>query len=247
MAPEKKDPKLNEVRAVLQGLQGLTTDGEPSGQKPATDDPRPARRASAVVGAIVLATAAGIFGTAYFFAGLNQPATTTPAPKPLGTAEAPAPAKPPVSRAMSQSDAPSTTASQPSPEAAAVRDGKAQVAPPAYPPQVVAPPERAAAPRVSAAKPALEAALDLMTKGRVRAARERLLALAGGGAPQADVAWALARSYDPNYLVAIPSADVPPDIKEATRWYRAWYAAAVRQGLVADSVSLERIIGSMSQ
>jgi hypothetical protein len=84
-----------------------------------------------------------------------------------------------------------------------------------------------------------------MAKGQVRAARERLLALTAGGSPNADVAWALARSYDPNVLVEVPAADAAPDIEEATRWYRAWYAAAVRQGLVADSVSLERIIGSM--
>jgi hypothetical protein len=79
--------------------------------------------------------------------------------------------------------------------------------------------------------------------GRVQAARKQLLSLAPENA--ADVAWALARSYDPNFLGTIPSADAAPNVEEATRWYRAWYAAAVKQGLVADSVSLERIIGSM--
>jgi hypothetical protein len=93
-------------------------------------------------------------------------------------------------------------------------------------------------------KAALEAARALMAKGKVRAAREQLLALANKGSP--DAAWDLARSYDPNVLVGLP-ADASPDVKEATRWYRAWYAAAVRDGLVADSVSLERIIGSMRQ
>lgn len=92
-------------------------------------------------------------------------------------------------------------------------------------------------------KSALEAARRLMAKGQVRAAREQLLALAWRGAP--DAAWDLARSYDPNVLSALPTADAAPDIEEATRWYRAWYTAAVRQGMVADSVSLERIIGSM--
>ena len=69
--------------------------------------------------------------------------------------------------------------------------------------------------------------------------------MAAEGSP--DVAWALARSYDPNYLGSIPATDAGPDIEQATRWYRTWYAAAVKQGLVADSVSLERIIGSMRQ
>ena len=61
----------------------------------------------------------------------------------------------------------------------------------------------------------------------------------------ADVAWALARSYDPNFLATIPGADAEADIAAATRWYRAWHAAAVKQGLVTHGVSLERIIGSM--
>jgi len=89
----------------------------------------------------------------------------------------------------------------------------------------------------------LEVALGLLQAGRVQAARQRLLGLSSGGA--ADVAWALARSYDPNFLRTIPAADAGPSVEEATRWYRTWYAAAVKQGLVADSVSLERIIGSM--
>ena len=77
----------------------------------------------------------------------------------------------------------------------------------------------------------------------MQAARKQLLGSVSEGA--ADVAWMLARSYDPNFLAAIPAADAGPDIEQATRWYRAWYAAAVAQGLVPNSVSVERIIGSM--
>jgi hypothetical protein len=84
---------------------------------------------------------------------------------------------------------------------------------------------------------------DLLTKGRVQAAREQLRGLAAEDA--ADVAWMLARSYDPNFLAAIPAADAGADLEQATRWYRAWHAAAVRQGLVPNSVSVERIIRSM--
>ena len=93
------------------------------------------------------------------------------------------------------------------------------------------------------AQTVLQTAMAQMTSGRVQAARRELLDIAADGS--ADVAWALARSYDPNFLNAIPGADAVPDIVEATRWYRRWYAIAVEQGLVADSVPLERIIRSM--
>jgi hypothetical protein len=91
--------------------------------------------------------------------------------------------------------------------------------------------------------PAVEAAQELMSTGRVQAARQRLLAMASDGSPE--VAWALARSYDPNHLKGIQGADAGPDVAEATRWYRTWYAAAVKQRMITNSVSLEKIIGSM--
>ncbi|HEY1245903.1 MAG TPA: hypothetical protein VGF29_13845 [Hyphomicrobiaceae bacterium] len=141
------------------------------------------------------------------------------------------------------SNRPRDAASNARPASAA---GAPAAAPEAGLPAAAAP----APPGISAAKgPAvrtvLEGARGLMAKGQVRAARERLLTLADQGSP--DAAWDLARSYDPNVLMALPRADAPANVKEAERWYRAWYAAAVREGLVADSVSLERIIGSMRQ
>jgi hypothetical protein len=95
----------------------------------------------------------------------------------------------------------------------------------------------------SAAGAGLQAALDLLNQGRVSAARRQLLALASENAPE--VFWALARSYDPNFLRTLASPDATPNVEEATRWYRTWHAAAVKQGLIAESVSLDRIIGSM--
>jgi hypothetical protein len=83
-----------------------------------------------------------------------------------------------------------------------------------------------------------------MASGQVRAAREVLLRVTKE--ESADVAWTLARSYDPNFLITIQAADAAPDVPEATRWYRAWYDIAVKQGLVADSVPLDRIIRSMN-
>jgi hypothetical protein len=105
----------------------------------------------------------------------------------------------------------------------------------------VAPEERPSAP--TTISPAVEAAQTLMSTGRVRAARQRLLAVASEGSPE--VAWALARSYDPNHLKGIENSDAAPDVAEATRWYRTWYAIAVKQRMITDNVSLEKIIGSM--
>jgi len=107
------------------------------------------------------------------------------------------------------------------------------------------PPSRSATPRVAPPEPAaaLQVAVGLMSAGQVQAAREELLRLAVEDS--VDAAWALARSYDPNFLATIRGADAGPDIAEAARWYRRWHAISVKQGLVADSVSVDRIIRSM--
>jgi hypothetical protein len=97
----------------------------------------------------------------------------------------------------------------------------------------------------SSAAAALQRASDLVASGQVRAARDVLLRVAQD--ESADVAWALARSYDPNYLVTVGATDARPNVAEATRWYRTWFEIAVKQGLVADSVSLDRIIRSMNE
>jgi hypothetical protein len=112
--------------------------------------------------------------------------------------------------------------------------------PPVYSPAVAPTP---LPPETQRSPAALQAASVLMTSGQVQAARTELLRVAQEGS--ADVAWALARSYDPNFLGAIAGTDASPDVVEATRWYRTWYDIAVKQGLVADSVSVERIIRSM--
>ena len=94
-------------------------------------------------------------------------------------------------------------------------------------------------------KAALDGAAALMNSGRIQAARRQLLAVATDGSPE--VALALARTYDPNVLAQIPAPDAAPDVAEATRWYRAWHTAAVKQGMSLDRMSLERIIGSMQR
>jgi hypothetical protein len=97
--------------------------------------------------------------------------------------------------------------------------------------------------RSSVPRADIDVAQELLTKGQVQAARKQLLGMSSGG--DADVAWMLARSYDPNFLASLPRADAAPDIEQAAQWYRTWHAAAVMQGMVPNSVSVERIIGSM--
>jgi hypothetical protein len=122
-----------------------------------------------------------------------------------------------------------------------VAPAKVPDGPRAFAGPTVSPEERPAA--STTVSPAVEAAQALISTGRVQAARQQLLAMASDGSP--DVAWALARSYDPNHLRGIEGADAGPDVAEATRWYRTWHAAAVKQRMIPDSVPLEKIIGSM--
>lgn len=91
----------------------------------------------------------------------------------------------------------------------------------------------------------LEKATQDIAAGHVRAAREALIRIQHQGS--ADMAWALARSYDPNFLNEIAQRDAEPNVTEAARWYRIWYSRALTDGLVAETVSLERIIRSMPE
>jgi hypothetical protein len=196
------DPRLNEVRAVLQRLQ--TFSAQPDNVEPQSETGRTygsfaTGRAPAAI-ALTIAGAFALLGLVWL---TYSPAGHTAAPA-AATANA-------------------------SPKAPAIPPVEASVSPPAL--------------RPSAPKAATDIAQGLLAGGHVQAARKQLLGAVSEGA--ADVAWMLARSYDPNFLTAIPAADAGPDIEQATRWYRAWYAAAVAQGLVPNSVSVERIISSM--
>jgi hypothetical protein len=207
----RKDPKLSEVKAVLQRLQDISAEDEsPSPQSTSRGAQSGPLKAIVTATIIFAGAAAAIFGGFTLFVGFERPSEVGPGAKPASTAEVPAPTR---------------NAGPPVAPGAAPRSSDPAIAP--------------------ATKAALETARGLIAKGQVRAARAQLLVLAEQASP--DAAWDLARSYDPNVLVGLPGADAAPDVKEATRWYRAWYAAAVREGLVADSVSLERIIGSMRQ
>ena len=202
------DPKLGEVRAVLQRLQTFSAEpnksplpDEAGAGEPRAPEPSAMRRAPAAIGLTIAATAFVVLGGVVWLAVSSADRVYLPA---AATSDAT-----PGNRAISERD---------------VSTGQ--------------PVLRPSPPRAD-----MTVAHDLLTRGQVQAARKQLLALASDGA--ADVAWMLARSYDPNFLATIPHADAAPDIEQATQWYRTWHAAAVMQGLVPNSVSVERIIRSM--
>ncbi|HEY7644700.1 MAG TPA: hypothetical protein VH858_06665 [Hyphomicrobiales bacterium] len=83
----------------------------------------------------------------------------------------------------------------------------------------------------------------LMLEGDIKGARQALLQPAESGYP--DAAFSLARSYDPNFLQSVTNPNAGPDIEQAELWYRRWHEAAVKAGVVTDSLRLERILQSM--
>ena len=237
------DPKLGEVRAVLERLQTFAAD--PDGTQP----PAEASNGAALNGHATSAHKAGSPASGARAAVRDQPDThesvakrRAPAAIGLGIAGAVVIllgvvwliVSPGNRRELSAAATPDVTpAGRAISEPSERSEREVSVQQPVPVPVPAARPSRAG----------VDAAQDLLAKGQVQAARKQLLGLASADA--ADVAWMLARSYDPNFLVTLPSADGAADIEQATRWYRIWHAAAVKQGLVPNSVSVERIIGSM--
>ncbi len=249
----REDRKLSEVRAVLHRLQGLPAERQSAGPRLAELGFRRGYLFGIASTTTVMVTAALVLVFGYVLPGFGPQATSTPKDDPnrqvaslklpdasgvftgsaVSTEE-----RPGASATVSPAEATSTPKDDPNrqvaslkvPDASGVVTGSA-----------VSTEERPGA--STTVGPAVEAAQALMSTGRVQAARQRLLAMASDGSP--DVAWALARSYDPNHLKEIQGADAAPDVAEATRWYRTWYAAAVKQRMISDSVSVEKIIGSM--
>lgn len=82
-----------------------------------------------------------------------------------------------------------------------------------------------------------------MRAGRILEAR-RLLRPAAEEA-SAEAAFALAKSYDENYLSAVENADASGDAGKAEHWYRIWHKRAVEQGLVSKTVNVDRLIRSL--
>jgi hypothetical protein len=222
----RDDPKLREVKAVLHHLQGL-----PSADLPLAEPEPPLHgRRMGMLGILIAVTAVAALGLAAI-PSVRQLVTSWP--KGATVAAGPQASETTALKDVKIADPNSTSVAKASVESDA---GKV------FPDAENAVPN--AEKNEASSKAAVEGAVTLMNRGQVQAARKRLLALATDGSP--DVLWALARSFDPTVLAEIPAADASPNVPEAERWYRAWHAAAVKQGLVRDSgSSLERIIGSM--
>lgn len=240
MERSPSDPKLGEVRAVLERLQTFAAD--PDGTQP----PAEASNGSGFNGQATKAHQPGTYGRVYELP-VREPAEYDFGDEPAGKRRAPAAIGLGIASTVvillgvvwlivspgdrGELSAAATPAATPdvTPASRAIPERDT----PAKQPEPAVRPSRAG----------IDAAQDLLSKGQVQAARKQLLGLASADAT--DVAWMLARSYDPNFLLTLPGADGRPDVEQATRWYRIWHAAAVKQGLVPNSVSVDRIIGSM--
>lgn len=82
-----------------------------------------------------------------------------------------------------------------------------------------------------------------MKAGRIKTGRSLLRPRVEAGS--AEAAFAMAKSYDPNYLSTISNADEQPDAEKAEYWYREWHKKAVEQGLVSKTMNIDRLIRSL--
>jgi hypothetical protein len=86
--------------------------------------------------------------------------------------------------------------------------------------------------------------MRLINSGQIKSGRALLRSM-WEKQPTAEIAWSLARSYDPSLLSSISSADAPADVVEAEHWYREWYTIAVKEGLVSGTSSIDRILRTL--
>jgi hypothetical protein len=91
--------------------------------------------------------------------------------------------------------------------------------------------------------PVLENARQLMDAGHIAAARKMLLQPAL--AASEDAAWLIARSFDPNYLATVQSADATADKGQAEEWYRRWRDFGAQNGVAMDDARFKRLIDAM--
>lgn len=64
--------------------------------------------------------------------------------------------------------------------------------------------------------------------------------------PSPDVALLLGRTYDPTVLREIADADATGDPAVAAKWYRTWHERAAAQGLVRDTRALDRLLRALN-
>lgn len=244
----KEDGKLSEVKAVLHRLQGVSAERQSAGPRLTELGFRRGYLIGIASTTTVMVTAALVLVFGYVLPGFETP---TPSPPKQATSTPKddlnrqvAPLKLPVAPGVLKGSAVST---EERPGASATISAAAEAAQKLP----VTPGVSTGAASLTEGRPDASAAVSsaaaeaqaLMSTGRVQAARQRLLTMAPDGSPH--VAWALARSYDPNHLKEIQGADAAPDVAQATRWYRTWHTAAVKQRIISDGVSVEKIIGAM--
>ena len=231
MAKPDDHAKLQEVKAVLARLQRMSSD--PDGyfadiQEPSSADTRRTHARPSIYGMRGAALGGGLLA-----AGLATGAVfllPSADPSPPGPAEVNTPAALQLP-AVAVSPFPA-----PAPEEAL----------PATPPagRVVAPLPPSTLPQPDPAEVSAGAATRLINSGQILAGREMLLKLAEQKVT-AEIAWGLARSYDPNLINSISAPDAGADVAEAERWYRRWHTHAVEEGLVSGTASVDRILRTL--
>jgi hypothetical protein len=219
----RDEKKLAEVKAVLERLQRISTDGgaelpAQQAEVPAPEPATPQVSASPARGnpGLLVAAAGGAF-VLVAVAGIVTWRSASEAPR--------------TGAALNLGDERDRhTAALPKPTV---------TSPPVTSPAIIAP----GPPPNPADTGRLDEAEKLMEAGKVHEARRVLLDGLADRSPEA--ALMLARSYDPNHLRTISGADAGPDIPEAERWYRVWHANAAASGLRMEPERLDRIIRSM--
>jgi hypothetical protein len=272
MTPPDDDAQLDQVKAVLRRLQRISADTprpdrrvaqtplRPGPGAPRSDDPitgRPDPVTGRPAGASPLRSASG----AITAGSMPVPVSVPGEPAPTGSRVTmvagaflagigivatiayigaavipPAPQRQQSPTVVKRS--PPTVVAPEVTDATAGRPPEVAVAAVAAPPRYLSDPALRDAIRADVGE-----ANRLLGMGRVTAARNLLQTRAEERSP--DVAWGIARTYDPSSLKVLPGADATADISKAEQWYRTWHELSVQQGLVTDGAQLERLLGSL--
>jgi hypothetical protein len=220
---QREDPKLKDVRAALRVLQRIDVDSpQPAGpqQRPVQGKRLGALALAMIAAGTVIVLAIDLLFKYWPPSPTSKQATLTDSkanPPPAGNAGA----------GLSAAG-PSLKTGQPP---------KPQIAPESG---AAAPVSAIPDPRIG---PLIENARQQMEAGHIAAARKMLLQPAF--AASQDAAWLVARSFDPNYLATIQSADAAADKVQAEEWYRRWRDIGARNGAGMDDARLKRLIDAM--
>jgi hypothetical protein len=227
---QKEDQKLGEVKAALRSLQRIDVNSSsPIELRHAKPDANKRPAQGKRLGAFALAMIA--IGTVIVLALDLFFKYWPPSSPSRQVAETGDKASPPAARDAGAGLSPSGLpgkADQPVKPRAAADIGPA-------PPAITAPD-----PRITQI---IDNARQSMDAGHVVAAR-KMLSQPALAASQ-DAAWLIARSFDPNYLATVQSADATADKTQAAEWYRRWRDIGARNGAAMDDARFKRLIDAM--